>query len=163
MNPDGPGRRGVRSDSHVKAAPRLFTFSVPGEPVAWARTRVNLGGKLFTPNKVRAFKTKVQLVATASGVQMLEGPVELEVRFVFEWPRTLRRKRKMKDWTWLTGKPDLDNLVKGIADSLNGLAYKDDAQVVRLVATKMRGHQTRHPSTEITVKELKALSPEESE
>ena len=31
-----------------------------------------------------------------------------------------------------TKKPDLDNIAKIVLDSLNGLAYKDDSQVVSL-------------------------------
>ena len=35
-----------------------------------------------------------------------------------------------------TVKPDCDNLAKSILDSLNGLAYHDDKQVVELVVKK---------------------------
>ena len=35
-----------------------------------------------------------------------------------------------------TIKPDLDNCVKIVADSLNGIAYKDDSQIVSVVADK---------------------------
>lgn len=33
-------------------------------------------------------------------------------------------------------KPDLDNIAKIILDSLNGIAYKDDSQVVELNISK---------------------------
>ena len=33
-------------------------------------------------------------------------------------------------------KPDLDNLVKFVKDALQGIIYKDDQQVVKVVATK---------------------------
>jgi Holliday junction resolvase RusA-like endonuclease len=35
-----------------------------------------------------------------------------------------------------TKRPDADNVLKAIADSLNGLAYHDDAQLVVMHATK---------------------------
>ena len=35
-----------------------------------------------------------------------------------------------------TKRPDVDNVLKAIADSLNGLAYADDAQVVDMRASK---------------------------
>ena len=35
-----------------------------------------------------------------------------------------------------TGKPDLDNCIKLLMDGLNKLAWLDDAQVVRLTASK---------------------------
>ena len=33
--------------------------------------------------------------------------------------------------------PDLDNLIKSITDALNGVAYKDDSQIVAVVSRKM--------------------------
>ena len=39
-------------------------------------------------------------------------------------------------WTSHRGRPDLDNLLKLVLDSLNGVAYVDDAQVVESHATK---------------------------
>ena len=33
-------------------------------------------------------------------------------------------------------KPDVDNIAKAVFDSLNGIAYKDDAQVVELSMSK---------------------------
>ena len=36
-------------------------------------------------------------------------------------------------------KPDTDNIIKIIADSLNGLAYKDDSRIVSVVCTKYYG------------------------
>lgn len=35
-----------------------------------------------------------------------------------------------------TTKPDTDNIAKSILDSLNGIAYKDDKQVVKLTVEK---------------------------
>ena len=35
-----------------------------------------------------------------------------------------------------TKKPDADNIVKVVLDALNKVAYRDDAQVVELVAIK---------------------------
>ena len=34
-------------------------------------------------------------------------------------------------------KPDIDNLVKFVLDAANGVLFKDDSQVVRVLATKM--------------------------
>ena len=35
-----------------------------------------------------------------------------------------------------TKKPDVDNVAKSILDSLNGMAYKDDSQVVECIVRK---------------------------
>jgi Holliday junction resolvase RusA-like endonuclease len=41
--------------------------------------------------------------------------------------------RKMRPVT----KPDVDNLAKSVLDAINGVAYKDDNQIVDLVARKV--------------------------
>ncbi|WP_139353333.1 RusA family crossover junction endodeoxyribonuclease, partial [Clostridioides difficile] len=40
-------------------------------------------------------------------------------------------------------KPDIDNVVKIIADSLNEIAYKDDTQIVEVVASKYYSDKPR--------------------
>ena len=42
-----------------------------------------------------------------------------------------------------TKKIDCDNLAKIILDSLNGIAYKDDAQVCELLVSKYYGDEPR--------------------
>ena len=49
-----------------------------------------------------------------------------------------------------TKKPDLDNIAKAILDSLNGIAYKDDSQIVSLLISKKYSDR---PRVEITLKE----------
>ena len=51
-----------------------------------------------------------------------------------------------------TKRPDIDNVVKCIMDSLNKLAYKDDAQVVALVAEKCYGAE---PMVLVRLSEIK--------
>ena len=49
-----------------------------------------------------------------------------------------------------TKKPDLDNIAKAILDSLNGIAYKDDSQIVSLLISKKYSDR---PRVEIALKE----------
>jgi Holliday junction resolvase RusA-like endonuclease len=46
---------------------------------------------------------------------------------------------------------DLDNVVKAASDALNGVAFKDDRQVVELIARV--GIDSARPRLEITVEE----------
>jgi Holliday junction resolvase RusA-like endonuclease len=46
-----------------------------------------------------------------------------------------------------TGKPDADNLGKTV-DSLNGVVWRDDSSIVRMLVTKF---YSAHPRLEITV------------
>jgi len=51
-----------------------------------------------------------------------------------------------------TNKPDLDNIAKIILDSLNGIAYKDDSQVVSLTVIK---HYSDNPCVVVRMGEEK--------
>jgi len=48
-----------------------------------------------------------------------------------------------------TGKPDLDNVLKVVADSLNGIAYRDDAQIAWAMVTKLYSDR---PRVEVTLR-----------
>ena len=47
-------------------------------------------------------------------------------------------------------KPDVDNLAKTILDSLNGIAYHDDAQVSKCTIEK---YYSDKPRIEVTIKQ----------
>ncbi|MEN6487848.1 MAG: RusA family crossover junction endodeoxyribonuclease [Smithella sp.] len=47
-----------------------------------------------------------------------------------------------------TKKPDMDNIVKVVADSLNSIAYRDDAQIVDC---QIRKFYSRQPRIEVTI------------
>ncbi|EGT3840206.1 RusA family crossover junction endodeoxyribonuclease, partial [Clostridioides difficile] len=48
-------------------------------------------------------------------------------------------------------KPDIDNVVKIIADSLNEIAYKDDTQIVEVVASK---YYSDKPRVEVILEDI---------
>ena len=53
----------------------------------------------------------------------------------------LKKQTKLVGEIRPTTKPDCDNLAKSILDSLNGLAYQDDKQVVELEVKKFYAEQ----------------------
>ena len=52
-----------------------------------------------------------------------------------------------------TKKPDSDNVLKAICDSLNGIAYRDDAQVVDCIVRKLYSDA---PRVEVTISSVPA-------
>lgn len=69
-----------------------------------------------------------------------EGPVELEVVYSFLRPKSTRKTAEH------TSRPDLDNLDKMLLDALQGVAFRNDSQVVRKVSRKVYGSQ---PCTQV--------------
>lgn len=75
----------------------------------------------------------------------IEGPVELIVNFRFESPS--------RSYEWKTTRPDLDNMMKLLADCMTMVGiWKDDSQVVKVTLTKA---WCDHGSTTIRVRTLK--------
>ena len=69
----------------------------------------------------------------------LDGPIILNVKFLMPIPLSQSKKKiqlmaagEIKH----TKKPDLDNLIKFTKDCLNGVVWKDDAQVFSIIAEK---------------------------
>ena len=113
-------------------------FVVPGIPQGKARARtVMQGGRVhsFTPAKTASYE---RLVAGAyqsafPGQEAAEGGVELTVRAYFPVPKSWPLKRKQQALAGMipvTVKPDCDNILKVIADALNGIAWQDDKQII---------------------------------
>lgn len=118
------------------------SFTVPGVPVGKARPRVTLrGGRVwaYTPAKTRVYEEEVRSVARLVFGKPLLGPLGADLTLCFPVPASWSRTKKslaLQGQIRPTGKPDCDNAIKGIFDAMNGVAYKDDSQVVLLTAEK---------------------------
>lgn len=116
-------------------------LTIPGTPVAFARAGSN-HGRRFTPQKQSLYMDMVRLEASRvmGDAPLLEGPVRLTAQFVYEWPRSWPEKKKRTAGAHCkTSRPDADNLVKIIKDSLTSVVYRDDAQVYHVEAVKIYG------------------------
>jgi Holliday junction resolvase RusA-like endonuclease len=126
------------------SAAAVINFVVDGQPVAKGRprfARVGKGVKAYTPAKTATYEQQVSWAAKAAmrGASPLAGPVELFVILYMQIPASyskVKRARAISGDLRPTGKPDLDNVVKGIKDACNNIVWGDDSQVVRMVASK---------------------------
>lgn len=114
-------------------------FSIPGQPTPLARARHGKGrtyeAKGMASSKSDVANAYLTAYVAAHGLQPEphEGPVSLCVTSVFLEPKDNWVGREC------TKRPDLDNLCKLICDALNGVAYRDDSQVVRAILCKRFG------------------------
>lgn len=132
-------------------------FWIPGKPQGKARARtVCHGGRVhsFTPENTVLYENLIKMCfeqAKPEGWQPLQGWVEMTVRAVFPVPKSYSKKRTkwcLEGSEKPTAKPDCDNIGKVLCDALNGLAYVDDKQIVRLVVEKEYGEQA---GVEVTI------------
>jgi len=130
----------------------MIRFEVPGPPVAKGRPRFSRVGT-FTPAKTVQFEERVALFAQAAGVELLEGPVELEVWAYWPCPISRRRKQNPRPEEPRTSAPDGDNVLKAVTDALNGIAYQDDRQVSDAHVHKRTAAQGCAAKTVVIIKE----------
>lgn len=111
-----------------------ITFVVPGTLRGKGRPRfVRATGRTYTPAETVASESVVRFFGHEAmrGRALLEGPVCLSVQIFKLFPQSWSAKKRAAI-KWVTGRPDTDNLIKLIADSLNGICWKDDAQIAKI-------------------------------
>jgi len=123
----------------------ILEFVVPGEPVAKARPRLSASGHAYTPKKTKNYE---RLVAGLAKKQWLfapmRGALKLRVTCVFKRPKRLMRKADPDERLYKITRPDLDNCIKCLADSLH-VVMNDDAQIVWIEASKMYAAKDEEP------------------
>jgi Holliday junction resolvase RusA-like endonuclease len=131
--------------------PGSVSFYVHATPKGKGRPRFSRDrwGRVYTrtPEDTRIFEDRVvtayleQVGATRQRPYFPKGvPLALSAEICFAPPESASKKKKLEMISGAirpTKRPDADNVLKAIADSLNGLAYHDDAQVVEMQATKV--------------------------
>ena len=136
-------------------------FTVPGKPQGKASARTG-----YNP------KTKQVMSHTLENTVLYENfiktcymqetdhtfdrgiPLSICITACFEPVKSVSKKQRelmMQDKVRPTKKPDIDNIIKAVLDALNGIAYKDDTQVVQVAASKLYRENAR---IDVTIEEL---------
>jgi Holliday junction resolvase RusA-like endonuclease len=113
----------------------LYQLFVDGIPKAQPRPRVTAKGHVYNPGSADAWKEEIKTAFLSCRKPTITGPVLLTVRFSLPLPKGM----KMADSVPVphTKKPDTDNLLKAVMDSLTAVCvWKDDAQVFETLAGK---------------------------
>ena len=93
----------------------------------------------YTPPETKAYEEAVRLAYAAAGGRRLDGPVVLTLVVHQALPKRATKAQRAaveRGEIHPISKPDLDNVLKIVLDALNGAAYGDDRQVVRVEARK---------------------------
>lgn len=139
---------------------KSVTVTVSGDPVGKGRPRFSTSGgyaRAYTPKKTAMFENLVRLEYESQCGYRYEDDCMLDLRVIayFPIPKSASKKRKALMQEGIirpTVKPDADNLVKSIADSLNGIAYRDDKQIVDC---QVRKFYSETPRTVISIRSIK--------
>lgn len=125
------------------------TIRIPGDPVAKGRPRATaIGGqaRMYTPATTRAYEQRVAIAAREAMAKAppMEGALSVSIEITMPIPVSWSKRKQAEALAGLvmpTGRPDLDNLIKALTDACNWIVWRDDAQIVRLMAEKRYGEQ----------------------
>lgn len=127
-------------------------FTILGEPQGKGRPRFRSAGafvQTYTPKETVAYENLVKLEyrRQCNDFKFPDGAM-LDVRITafYTIPKSVSKKKRLAMVQHLIRpmkKPDTDNVVKVILDSLNEIAYKDDVQVVDCQVRKFYSENPR--------------------
>lgn len=133
-------------------------FVVPSEPRGKARPRfVRATGRTYTDTPTLRAEQRIADAWRATGAERPpDVPLELWVTLVLARPRSHFRANGELNAAGLrtpvpVRKPDVDNALKLVMDALNGLAYRDDVQIVAASVSRRWAGQTEAAHTAIGI------------
>ena len=120
----------------------IYEFEVPGKVIGKGRPRLNsYTGIVYTPTKTKDYETLIEqyFLLKYPKFKMLEGRIKVSIIAYFSIPKATKKSdiNEMLDNNISpTKKPDIDNIVKAVLDSMNKFAFKDDNQITKLEVEK---------------------------
>lgn len=104
------------------------------------RPRFNTkAGRAFTSNQTINYENWIKQCYIEQSNKLLQGAIRARIEIYYSVPKSYSKRKieAIKDDTdYPMKKPDCDNVVKIVLDSLNKIAYDDDKQVVELTVLK---------------------------
>jgi len=130
-------------------------FTVFGEPTGKERPRADRrSGRMYTPKKTTEYESKVMWVYK-NAYHSFRFPdramLHVDIKAYYSIPASdsvVERARKLRGDHLPIKKPDWDNIGKIICDALNGIAYRDDAQIVE---ARVRKYYSDNPRVVVTI------------
>jgi Holliday junction resolvase RusA-like endonuclease len=133
-------------------------FFVPGIPAPGGSKRHIGGGRIIEDCKrTKGWRACVALAAMQAGCVPLDGPLTMSIAFWMPRPKGHYRKDgrlKPSAPEYPTTKPDTTKLVRSTEDALKGICWRDDAQVVYQVASKVYAGPNGIAGADIEIKPM---------
>lgn len=136
----------------------ICAFDVQGEPKGQPRPRAFYNKKtgraaVYDAGQAEGWKG---CIAMAAKPFLPEAPLDCPLRvtavFFFPRPKRLLRKKDPEGPVLHTAKPDCDNALKAVLDSLTQLGmWRDDALVVSTITEKYYAAKTQRPGAVIQI------------
>ena len=135
-------------------------FNVLGDPKGKGRPVFSRRGKYVsvrTPEDTVSYENlvKIEYRAQTDDFKFPDTSfLGMEINAYYSIPKSTSKKKALKMLAGEirpTKKPDIDNVVKIIADGLNQIAYHDDTQITDIIVRK---RYSDNPRVEVTITDL---------
>ena len=119
-----------------------YEIEVPGKVIGKGRPRLNsYTGAVYTPTRTKDYESLVEqyFLLKYPRFKALEGRIKVNIIAYFAIPKTTKKSdinEMLENNISPTKKPDIDNIVKVVLDSMNKFAFKDDNQITKLEVEK---------------------------
>ena len=119
-----------------------YEFEVPGTIKGKGRPRVNsYTCQVYTPTTTKDYEYLVEqyFLLKYPRFKILEGRIKVNIIAYFSIPKTTKKteiNEMLDNNISPTKKPDIDNIVKVVLDSMNKFAFRDDNQITKLEVEK---------------------------
>lgn len=109
---------------------RQASLCIFQDPVAKGRAKFTRSGFLYTPAKTRKSEASIKTeMRSAFTGEPFDGAIKVTIIFNLKRPKSVKR-------LYPAIKPDIDNYIKQIFDSGNGILWVDDSLICSLYTTK---------------------------
>jgi len=136
--------------------PLTVEFTVPGNPIGKGRPRFTRIGHAYTPKETVQYEEHIRrCYKEQCGDTMLDGAIRMMLMVYVPVPKSAPKKKReqmlLGEIRPLT-KPDNSNILKGVEDALNGVAYIDDKQICD--HDGIHKFYSENPRIEVTLREV---------
>ena len=126
----------------------MIIFTVPGPPMGKQRARTLKNGHSYTPKETKEYEALVVLCyrSAVKHTEILTTMTQVAIRAYYPIPKSFSKQKRAQALSGHlrpTVKPDIDNIEKIIFDALEGLAYKNDSQIVTSIVDKWYWYEPR--------------------
>lgn len=147
----------------VRQKKKTAYFVIDGKPQGKARARTFYNPKLgrvqsMTPENTVLYENqiKAEYNAQANVKWLNKEPLAMYITAYYPIPKSTTKKDRQlicSGKLYPTKKPDADNVAKVICDALNGVAYGDDTQIIKL--SILKAYTEEQPRVQVFIEEIK--------
>ena len=137
----------------------MVVFTIKGQPMGKQRPKFSTFGgyiKTYTPKETVNYETLVKLSYQQQCKEYFgESQIYMFIKAYYQIPKSYSKKKANECLSGNlrpTTKPDCDNIAKIIADSLNGVSFADDKQIVDM---RIEKYYAIEPKVVVEIGELK--------